>query len=455
MMWIAPLLAVLLPWSATAADISTEELLSGLPQCAKSCLSDAISRSDCGFDDTKCLCTNDEVLPIASMCVSKSCSVKESLTNHNSTNTYCDIPIRDRASTIIDATIILAVLSSISVLLRFVSKVFFMHSDFGLDDLFTYISFFCFIIPTVVITIQGPFKHGFGKDIWTIDFDDITKAGFYFYIMGLLYFPLVSMLKMVLLFFYLRIFVGLAHKLLWGTIIFNAIYGLAFTLIQAFNCTPISLIWTKWDGEHNGTCLNENAYTWANASISIALDIWMLAIPLWCLRGLNMHWKKKISIGAMFVVGTFITIVSILRLQSLITFGFSQNPTYDQFDIIIWSNIEIHVGCICTSLPAIRILLIHVFPILGSSSSGSRQPHTYGEQYRGHALQELPSRRETILRQMGGRIELQRTFDVQYLEADEARLVTSDKFGTGVAVSTSGATHSVSDVSLERLEMGS
>lgn len=220
----------------------------------------------------------------------------------------------------IDATIILAVLSSISVLLRFVSKVFLMHSDFGLDDLFTYISFFCFIIPTVVITIQGPFKHGFGKDIWTIDFDDITKAGFYFYIMGLFYFPLVSMLKMSLLFLYLRIFVGLAHKLLWGTIIFNAIYGLAFTLTQAFHCTPISLFWTKWDGEHNGTwysrfpcvllssanifSLNANAYTWANASISIALDIWMLAIPLWCLRGLQMHWKKKISIGAMFVVGT-------------------------------------------------------------------------------------------------------------------------------------------------------
>lgn len=34
MKWIVPLLAVLLPYWATAADISTEELLSELPQCA-------------------------------------------------------------------------------------------------------------------------------------------------------------------------------------------------------------------------------------------------------------------------------------------------------------------------------------------------------------------------------------------------------------------------------------
>jgi hypothetical protein len=30
----------------------------------------------------------------------------------------------------------------------------------------------------------------------------------------------------------------------------------------------------------------------------------MLAIPLWQLKGLNMHWKKKVGVAAMFVLGT-------------------------------------------------------------------------------------------------------------------------------------------------------
>lgn len=38
--------------------------------------------------------------------------------------------------------------------------------------------------------------------------------------------------------------------------------------------------------------------------MSIALDVWMLAIPLWQLRGLKLHWKKKIGVAAMFIVGT-------------------------------------------------------------------------------------------------------------------------------------------------------
>lgn len=46
-----------------------------------------------------------------------------------------------------------------------------------------------------------------------------------------------------------------------------------------------------------------NALGWANAGISIALDIWMLALPMTQLVNLNLHWKKKLSVAAMFGVG--------------------------------------------------------------------------------------------------------------------------------------------------------
>lgn len=114
-----------------------------------------------------------------------------------------------------------------------------MHSDFGLDDFFTILSFCC-CVPSVALTIHGTASHGLGRDIWTLDFHDITTFGFFFYLVGVLYFPLVSLLKMSVLFFYLRIFLGLAHKLLWGTIIFNAIYGIIFSFLLVFQYTPIN-----------------------------------------------------------------------------------------------------------------------------------------------------------------------------------------------------------------------
>ncbi len=46
-----------------------------------------------------------------------------------------------------------------------------------------------------------------------------------------------------------------------------------------------------------------NALGWANAGISIALDFWMLGLPMTQLTQLNLGWKKKLGVAAMFGVG--------------------------------------------------------------------------------------------------------------------------------------------------------
>ncbi|KAM0429752.1 hypothetical protein ACHAPT_006358 [Fusarium lateritium] len=443
MKWTVPLLAALMPCWLVAAGISTKELLAELPQCAGSCLGDAISKSDCDAADVKCVCTNEKVIPVASVCLAGGCTVKESL-----------IPVRDKTSLFINVTIILGTFSGISILLRIGSKMLITNSDFGLDDLFIVLTL-VFGIPSTAMNIHGTAGHGEGRDIWTLEFDQITKFGFYFWLLEVFYFAQVSLLKMSLLFFYLRIFPGPAQKLLWGTVVFNAIYGVAFVFLAAFQCSPVSFFWLKWDGEHKGTCANVNAIGWANASISIALDIWMLAIPMWYLRNLKLHWKKKIGVAAMFIVGTFVTIVSIIRLQYLVDLDSSQNPTYDQTDVSIWSTVEINVGIICASMPALRILLVRLFPVLGGSTYDSSKYNNYGEQYghkshimsRSRARVELPSRTgDSVHEPDHGGIELQRTFKVQYSEGDEQSLVPAQRFGKSHVTTTSA--HSTSEVSL-------
>lgn len=76
-----------------------------------------------------------------------------------------------------------------------------------------------------------------------------------------------------------------------------------------------------------------------------------------------------------------VTIVSILRLQSLITFAATSNVTWQFFDVSIWSTVEICVGIICASLPAVRLVLVKIFPVLGGSSARSNayyQKNGYG-----------------------------------------------------------------------------
>ena len=69
-----------------------------------------------------------------------------------------------------------------------------------------------------------------------------------------------------------------------------------------------------------------------------------------------------------------------MRLQSLLNFANSTNPTWDNYEVINWSTIEINVGIICACLPSARLILVHFFPrVLGSSQ------HSYNQYYNNSA----------------------------------------------------------------------
>lgn len=177
-------------------------------------------------------------------------------------------------------------------------------SELGWDD-YTIILTLIAGVPSVVVIDRGSLKNGLGRDVWTVPFDRITAFVRWLYVLEVLYFFQMTLLKLALLFFFLRIFPKtMIRNLLKGTIVFTMLYGLVFVIIAIFQCRPISHYWDKWDLEHDGKCINVNALAWSNAIISIALDVWMLALPLYEVFRLQLSWRKKISVAIMFLVGT-------------------------------------------------------------------------------------------------------------------------------------------------------
>lgn len=189
--------------------------------------------------------------------------------------------------------------------MRLVGKITSPGHGLGVDDLCLMVSTYVGMSNAIIID-RGTIPAGLGRDIWTLDFSSITNFVRFFYVMEILYFVELTFLKLSLLFFYKRIFTAKnIAKVLWATIIFNALFGVAFTFAGIFQCQPISHYWTYWEGEgQNGKCFNINALAWANAGISIAVDFWMLAIPLSQIVRLNLATKKKVAVALMFGVGT-------------------------------------------------------------------------------------------------------------------------------------------------------
>lgn len=136
--------------------------------------------------------------------------------------------------------------------------------------------------------------------------------------------------QLSILVFYFRVFPESSTLIRVGSWTLAAIvicFGIANTLTMIFQCTPVHFFWESWAGETTGTCINISLYSWVRAAIEIVVDVCIMALPLPSLFKLQLSGKRKILVLGMFMVGFIITVVSCLRLQSLLQFAKTQNPT--------------------------------------------------------------------------------------------------------------------------------
>lgn len=277
----------------------------------------------------------------------------------NLTTLACHGHPSSRSQSFADLNIILAVFSSLTVVLRLAYKLAFLRSDLGFDDIVVTAMLAVSLAETYVSARMA--QLGLGRDIWTLPWYSSLGFVYYFFVNIVLYFALMWLIKLSLLLFYLRIFPrSVIRRLLWATIAFNCAFGLTSMLVAIFQCRPVSFYWSRYLGDSNGHCISVNVLGWVNAIVCIALDIWILFLALSQLYHVRLRWNKKLQVAAMFSTGTLFTVASIIRLHSLIVFGSFDNPSWRQFWLVVWSTTEINVGIICVSMPALRLIAVHL-----------------------------------------------------------------------------------------------
>jgi hypothetical protein len=79
-------------------------------------------------------------------------------------------------------------------------------------------------------------------------------------------------------------------------------------------------------------------------SVNIILDLVVFFLPIPKVLKLNASIHKRIGVCLTFLVGLFVTFVSIFRLQKLVVHINTSNPTWDLNPIAIWSQAEVNVG---------------------------------------------------------------------------------------------------------------
>jgi hypothetical protein len=428
----------------------------------------------CEPNDLDCLCQSAQFgSSTVTRCVVDTCSTKESLLARNLMSTACHLPVRDHSQTYTIVAIVFCVISGLAVLQRFMTKLLVVDATIGMDDYMVLLAA-AIQAPMAAIGVEMGVANGLGRDIWTLEFHQITSFGYALYIFTNLYFVNIAVIKLAFVFFYLRVFPKRnVRRYLWATVVMVIIFGITFVVAGIFQCTPISYYWTRWKEEGGGHCVDVSALAWANGAISIAIDLWMIAIPLSQVRNLNLDWKKKAEVAFMFCVGLFVTIMACIRLESLITNdAHSPNATWVKRDVAIWSTIEVNVGIICACLPSLRTLVVLLFgriPLLSSSFQLSRRPARSDDQEKKAGFRKSKAF-GTISRSIAEPIEGGRTrahafndrgirmetevaveFETMSTEDDETRLMKRDA-ELGLGLSHSGLSHksSTSSSSLDK-----
>ncbi|KAF1830883.1 hypothetical protein BDW02DRAFT_633260 [Decorospora gaudefroyi] len=255
--------------------------------------------------------------------------------------------------TCIGVSVGLTILSAIIVALRLYTRIFIVQNT-GKDDIAMVVALLLTIAYLIVIFVCR--NNGMGLSGTVLTLDQMTTQIKATLAIEILYYVLITAIKVSIMFFYLRIAViKRFEQLCNGTIYFLAIWCVVCIIVCFAQCIPLHKMWDL-TGQVQGTCINTTAFFYTTSSIAIILDVWILALPVPTLLKVQRPRREKFGLVAIFGLGIFSCIASIVRLHSIRIYTESKDPFFDAIPINLWSMVEVNLGILCASIPATKAL---------------------------------------------------------------------------------------------------
>ncbi|KAK2033733.1 hypothetical protein LX32DRAFT_702450 [Colletotrichum zoysiae] len=312
-----------------------------------------------------CLCPNTTLRAYLSQCVQESCSYEDQVASLEASQDLCHgYPIPDRQDEIRITGMVLPIVSALVVALRYVSRIT-VAKRLWWDDWTALMATMSNIATGVICIFYS--QMGFGRHFWDIDARNGKTILQLLYVTQMLYIITLFCAKVSLSAFYCRVFVN--KRLLYINYVFILLYVVKFvlfTFLVMFQCLPVQAI---WDRSIDGRCLNTSIISYTGSAITIVEDIVLIIIPIPELLKLQLKPRKKLALIFMFCLGLFATITSIIRLQYLVLFSHTYDPTWDNSSVVVWSSIEVNVAILCGSFPALLPLLKKIGNHLNGSTT--------------------------------------------------------------------------------------
>lgn len=187
---------------------------------------------------------------------------------------------------------------------------------------------------------------------------------------------------------YLRIFHTdvLGRRLIQSIMVVILVPLVVFFFLMLFQCNPIEVYWTE--GRPADKCSQDLSGIYVIGSLNVGVDLALIAVVLPRVLDLQLQPRQKWVLVAIVGLGSFAAMAGLVRMirVGMVLANPNFDPTWDAYDISIWTSTEIYVSLICASAPGTKPLVTQLMPkLLGSSpsswnhsGSGSTRPSSVG-----------------------------------------------------------------------------
>ncbi|KAJ6031354.1 hypothetical protein N7540_002086 [Penicillium herquei] len=224
-----------------------------------------------------------------------------------------------------------------------------------------------------ILTIIG----GAGRNSGTIDPSSVIFTLKTILPLEALYGIVLALIKTSIMTFYLRIFgtnrsfriqVAITMTIVW-------MWSASVILETFLLCRPLKY---NWDTSISGVCGNRNATYVIAGTMNLITDLMVMALPMPYIWKLQLGTAKKIALCSVFSVGLLVSIISIVRLVSLMAIDFSDITGSVQMGVM-WTVIEPELAIICANMPLLKTIVARIAPSLFSTGKtyGVSDPQTF------------------------------------------------------------------------------
>jgi len=260
--------------------------------------------------------------------------------------------------TTIIVSVILPLLAGLIVAARFQSRRI-KSVSLSMDDFLILVALII-VIGEGILCIWGSVNGGIGA--YVPDLSPEVSKEFLKSLLAviLIHLTVLAIIKVSILLFYKRIFVNRGFAIIANsTIGFVVCWWISFFVGAFFVTTPISEFWSNPVVKDN---YDWAAFIIALGALDIAVDLFILCLPIPVIKTLHMQTRRKVQLLGIFWLGLFCVISAAVRLYYVVSFdniGGAASPEFTKVvdNNFIWATIEPCTSIIAACLPTLGPLL--------------------------------------------------------------------------------------------------